>query len=111
MALKADVKLEEVFPNIKESLYSLDVTVLHSLILEHILKIDAEALRNKTNLTYEKDLNKACEMVDHGANCAFILNPTKVEQIAAVAQDGEKMPQKSTYIYPKLITGLVINEL
>ena len=59
----------------------------------------------------EKDLNKACEMVDHGANCAFILNPTKVEQIAAVAADGEKMPQKSTYFYPKLITGLVINEL
>lgn len=111
MALKSDVKLEEVFPNVKESLYSLDVTVLHSLILEQILKIDAEALRNQTNLTYEKDLNKALEMVDRGANCAFILNPTKVEQIAAVAADGEKMPQKSTYFYPKLITGLVINEL
>ena len=111
MSLKADVNLEEVFPGVKESLYSLDVTVLHSLILEQILKIDAEALRNQTNLTYEKDLNKAQEMVDLGANCAFILNPTKVEQIAAVAQDGEKMPQKSTYFYPKLITGLVINEL
>ncbi len=111
MALKSDVKLEEVFKNVKESLYSLDVTVLHSLILEQILKIDAEALRNQTNLTYEKDLNKALEMVDRGANCAFILNPTKVEQIAAVAADGEKMPQKSTYFYPKLITGLVINEL
>ena len=50
-------------------------------------------------------------MVDSGANCAFILNPTKVEQIAAVASDGEKMPQKSTYFYPKLITGLVMNKL
>ena len=111
MALKSDVDLQEVFPGIKKSLYSLDVTVLHSLILEQILKIDAEKLKNQTNLTYVKELNKATEMVDLGANCAFILNPTKVSQIADVAADGEKMPQKSTYFYPKLITGLVINEL
>ncbi len=50
--------------------------------------------------------------VDGGrARCAFILNPTKVEEIKDVALDGEKMPQKSTYFYPKLITGLVMNSL
>ena len=43
--------------------------------------------------------------------CAFILNPTRVEEIGAVAAAGEKMPQKSTYFYPKLITGLVMNNL
>ena len=45
------------------------------------------------------------------AQCAFLLNPTKVTQIRDVASAGEKMPQKSTYFYPKLITGLVMNEL
>ncbi|MBE3587635.1 MAG: DUF1015 family protein, partial [Thermoanaerobacteraceae bacterium] len=42
---------------------------------------------------------------------AFFLNPTLVEEVTAVAAAGEKMPQKSTYFYPKLITGLVINPL
>ena len=45
------------------------------------------------------------------AQCAFILNPTRVAEIRDVAASGEKMPQKSTYFYPKLITGLVINSL
>lgn len=111
MSLKANVNLAEIFEGLDSSLYSLDVTVLHSLILEKLLKIDIEALKNQTNLTYEKQAAKAISMVDNGADCAFILNPTKVSQIADVASHGEKMPQKSTYFYPKLITGLVINEL
>ena len=45
-----------------------------------------------------------------GADCSFILNPTKVAEIRDVALAGEKMPQKSTYFYPKLITGLVMNK-
>ena len=45
------------------------------------------------------------------AQCAFLLNPTRVEEIRDVAAAGEKMPQKSTYFYPKLITGLVMNQL
>jgi len=50
--------------------------------------------------------------VDGGrANCAFFINPTKVEEIAAVAAAGEKMPQKSTYFYPKLITGHLMNKI
>ena len=63
-------------------------------------------------LTYTRDESEAVGEVDGGrAQCAFILNPSKVEEIKDVALDGEKMPQKSTYFYPKLITGLVMNSL
>ena len=49
--------------------------------------------------------------MDNGeSNACFLLNPTRVEEIGEVAANGEKMPQKSTYFYPKLITGLVMNK-
>ena len=94
------------------SLRSLDVAVLHTLILEKKLGIDKENMAKQINLTYTRDESEAVGEVDGGrAQCAFILNPTKVEEIKDVALDGEKMPQKSTYFYPKLITGLVMNSL
>ena len=80
--------------------------------LENILGIDKENLANQKNLTYTRALDEAIESVENGeSQCAFILNPTRVEEIGAVAAAGEKMPQKSTYFYPKLITGLVMNNL
>ncbi|MBO4501291.1 MAG: DUF1015 domain-containing protein [Clostridia bacterium] len=89
----------------------LDVSVLHDLLLEKILKIDRENLKNQKNLVYTRDIAEAVEAVDSGASpAAFILNPTKVEQIRAVASEGGKMPQKSTYFYPKLIAGLTVNQ-
>ena len=90
----------------------LDVTVLHSLILENILGIDKENMAKQINLKYTRDKNEAIDSVKIGkANCAFIINATKVTEIKDVALAGEKMPQKSTYFYPKLITGLVMNRL
>lgn len=95
-----------------EAYRGLDVTVLHSLILENILGIDKENMAKQINLKYTRDKNEAIDSVKKGkANCAFIINATKVEEIKAVALAGEKMPQKSTYFYPKLITGLVMNRL
>ena len=94
------------------SLRSLDVSILHTLVLEKELGIDRENMAKQINLTYTRDRDEAVCAVDSGkAQCAFILNPTKVEEIKNVALDGEKMPQKSTYFYPKLITGLVMNSL
>ena len=94
------------------SLRSLDVSILHTLILEEKLGIDKENMAKQINLTYTRDQKQAVDAVDGGcAQCAFLLNPTKVEEIKNVALDGEKMPQKSTYFYPKLITGLVMNSL
>lgn len=90
----------------------LDVTVLHTLALEKCLKMTKEDMANQTYLTYTRDINDAIESVKSGDyQCSFILNPTKVSQIKDVATAGEKMPQKSTYFYPKLTTGLVMNKL
>ena len=89
----------------------LDVSVLHGFVLERILKIDRENLKNQKNLVYTRSLREAVEAVENGSSpAAFILNPTKVEQIRAVALEGGKMPQKSTYFYPKLIAGLTVNQ-
>ncbi len=90
----------------------LDVAVLHSLILEPLLGIDKQNMAGQKNLTYTRDAAQAIEQVRSGAaQCALLLNPTRVEQIAQVAAAGEKMPQKSTYFYPKLISGMVMNRL
>jgi len=90
----------------------LDVTVLHTLALEKCLKMTKEDMANQTYLTYTRDISEAIESVKSGDyQCSFILNATKVSQIKDVANAGEKMPQKSTYFYPKLTTGLVMNKL
>lgn len=112
--MKADAgkKLSEMNPYKSDSYKGLDVTVLHSLILENILGIDKENMAKQINLKYTRDKDEAIDAVKSGkANCSFIINATKVEEIKAVALANEKMPQKSTYFYPKLITGLVMNRL
>ncbi len=102
--------LAQLLPDKSAASQGLDVTVLHTLILEKIFGIDAENMAKQINLTYVKQFEDAVAAVQNGqAQCAFILNPTKVTEIRDVAAAGEKMPQKSTYFYPKLITGLVMN--
>lgn len=94
------------------ALKQLDVTVLHTLILERIFGIDKENMAKQINLTYTRSMKEAIEAVDQKrANCCFLLNPTRVEEIRDVAAAGDKMPQKSTYFYPKLTTGLVMNKI
>lgn len=111
MTLKDEEAVKKLLPEMSEAYCGLDVTVLHSLVLERILGIDKENMANQKNLTYTRSRQEALEAVDmDGADCSFILNPTKVSEIRDVAAAGEKMPQKSTYFYPKLITGLVMNK-
>lgn len=112
MTLKDLSVMEEVLPEKSPASRGLDVSVLHNLVLERLLGIDRENMANQKNLTYTRSLPEALESVRKGESvCAFLLNPTRVEEIGAVAAAGEKMPQKSTYFYPKIITGLVINPL
>lgn len=93
-----------------EAYRHLDVTVLHKLILEKHLGIDAENMRNQMNLVYMREAADAVEAVKSGEyQCAFLINPTKVSEIREIASANEKMPQKSTYFWPKLVTGIVIN--
>lgn len=89
----------------------LDVTLLHDYILAPYLGIDAANMAAGKNLSYTRDAKEAEQAVADGeAQCAFLINPTRVDQICQVADAHGKMPQKSTYFYPKLITGLVMHE-
>ena len=110
LVLRDTDALARLLPDKSAASQGLDVTVLHTLVLEKILGIDADNMAKQINLTYVKQFEDAVAAVEkRDAQCAFILNPTKVTEIRDVAAAGEKMPQKSTYFYPKLITGLVMN--
>ncbi len=103
-------KEDAVIEGHSDAYCGLDVSVLHTLILEKGLGIDKENMANQKSLIYTRSIDEAVSLVKNGdASCTFILNSTKVQQIKAVSLAGDKMPQKSTYFYPKLITGLVIN--
>lgn len=86
----------------------LDVVQLHKVLLEGVLGISEEAIRNQTNLEYLRSADEAFDRVAQGANAAFLMNPVKVEQMRDVALAGQVMPQKSTDFYPKLMSGLTI---
>lgn len=113
LELKQKDTMDKVFgSSIPDVFKSLDVTVLHALILNNILGISAAAQENQTNLVYVKGLDDAIEEAKKDdRQMAFLLNPTKIEQVKAVASAGQVMPQKSTYFYPKLLSGLVINPI
>lgn len=112
LTLKDTAIMKELLPDKSDAYRQLDVSILHTLILERLMGIDKENMANQINLTYTRSVQEAVDSVDSGeSNCCFLLNPTRVEEICSVASAGEKMPQKSTYFYPKLITGLVMNDL
>lgn len=112
LVLKDLSVMDSILPDKSEASRHLDVSILHNLILERLLGIDKENMANQINLSYTRSFKEAIEKTDSGEiQCAFIINPTRVSEIGAVAAAGEKMPQKSTYFYPKLITGLVMNDL
>ena len=90
----------------------LDLSHLHTIVLERLLGLDPEKIREQTNVRYLRDANEAAEQVRHGeANIAFLTNPVTMEQLKEVAFAGEVMPQKSTDFYPKLLSGLAIYAL
>ena len=87
---------------------NLDVSVLNEEILKNTCGFSEEELRNV--LDYSKDAGVVAEKIGMGkAKAGFILNPTRMEEIWKVVQSGQKLPPKSTFFYPKLLTGLVMN--
>jgi uncharacterized protein (DUF1015 family) len=94
--------------NGSDPLARLDVSILHDKVIKGILGITDEEQTKKTRLEYAKEIAEAVDAVKNGtAQAAFIMNPTKVEDVRAVAEAGMVMPQKSTYFFPKLLSGLV----
>lgn len=94
------------------ALLDLDVTVLTHLIMMELMGFDQQRLDDETKIIYRTASKDAVRSVCKGeAQLAFILNPTKIEQVRRVAENGLIMPRKSTYFYPKVISGLVYNLL
>lgn len=89
-----------------------DVGILHGVVFDKLLEIKNIASKNESGLVYVKNEADAVSMVDNdGFQLAVFLNPTNIEDLQMVAGDMQIMPPKSTYFYPKLITGVVINKM
>jgi uncharacterized protein (DUF1015 family) len=102
-----------LLPAGSDALRRLDVTLL-AAALEQLAGIDRAATTSGARVGYTKSVAEAIEWVDaaiDGADAAFLLEPTPVGEVVAVAAAGDVMPQKSTYFYPKPLTGFVINPL
>jgi uncharacterized protein (DUF1015 family) len=90
----------------------LDLSHLHSIVLDRLLGLDAEKVREQTNIRYLRDASEAVEQVRRGeADVTFLTNPVSMEQLKEVAFAGDVMPQKSTDFFPKLLSGLTIYAL
>jgi uncharacterized protein (DUF1015 family) len=112
LSLKHEGALDKAAPSLSPTLKALDVSLLHILIFGKLLKIGSQDLAAGKNVLYFKETREAVETVRSGrGQMAFFLNPTKVYQVRDVSLAGETMPSKSTFFYPKLLSGLVINPL
>ncbi|HEX8818230.1 MAG TPA: DUF1015 domain-containing protein [Terriglobales bacterium] len=91
---------------------SLDVVQLHRCLLQDVLGISEEAIREQKNISYVRDIEEAMSLVrSGGANIAFLMNPVKMARVREIAFAGEVLPQKSTDFYPKMLSGLTIYAL
>lgn len=112
LTLRDERLMDRLIPDRSSDWKRLDVSILHTAILERLLGIDAKALEEERNITYIGDPIAAVGSVDRGdEQLLFLVNPTRPEEVRRVADHGEKMPQKSTDFYPKLLTGLVLSKM
>jgi uncharacterized protein (DUF1015 family) len=112
LRLKNKRTMQRLAKDLSAPLRELDVSTLHILILEHILGMSPEEQVSGATIRYSQDeesVLQALEKEDYQA--AFILNPTRTEEIRSIVAANEKMPQKSTYFYPKLSSGLIVNKI
>ncbi|MFZ0744018.1 MAG: DUF1015 domain-containing protein [Terracidiphilus sp.] len=90
----------------------LDLSHLHTIVLDRLLGLDAEKVREQTNIRYLRDAAEAADQARRGeADVTFLTNPVTMDQLREVAFAGSVMPQKSTDFYPKLLSGLTIYAL
>jgi uncharacterized protein (DUF1015 family) len=110
LSLKVGVRRTGPMQATEAALKDLDVVVLNDVVLDHILGLDNNATDQLHTIKYISNLAEVVEEVQAGrAQLAFLMNPTKVAQVEAVAQQGLVMPRKSTYFFPKVLTGLVLH--
>jgi uncharacterized protein (DUF1015 family) len=104
--------VEAALAGLPERQRQLDLSQLHSIVLDRLLGLDAEKVREQSNLRYLRDAGEALDQVRRGeADVTFLTNPISMEQLREVAFAGDVMPQKSTDFFPKLLSGLTIYAL
>ncbi len=110
LSLKVGMRRTGPLQNVEPALRDLDVVVLSDLVLEHILGLDNLATDQLHTIKYVSNLAEVLDEVASGrARVVFLMNPTKVSQVEAIAKQGLIMPRKSTYFYPKVSAGLTVN--
>lgn len=111
-SLRADFDAAAAGLDVHPAVARLDVTLLHSLILERSLGITPKAQEAQAHLSYFKDTGDALARIAAGkGQVCFVMNATPVDQVTAVADAGQVMPQKSTFFYPKIASGIVFRSL
>ena len=109
---RASATGSDIFAGLSLRQQSLDVVQLHKCVLEKVLGISEEAIRNQQNISYAREADEALSQARSGAaNIAFLMNPARMQQVRDIAFAGEVLPQKSTDFYPKLLSGLCVYAL
>ena len=112
LRLKNSLDLRPLMPDLSEKQRALDVVILHRLLLEKCLGISEDAVKKESYITYVREREAAVNAVrDSQAQIAFLLNPTRLDQLRDIAYEGNVMPQKSTDFYPKVLSGLTMYSL
>jgi uncharacterized protein (DUF1015 family) len=112
LRLREAARLEETLSDRSAAYRRLDAVILEELVLKGILGMTTENIAAKRGIGYTPSIDEALAKLDAGEyQAAFLLRPTPVEQVREVAAAGETMPPKSTYFFPKLLTGIVFNPL
>jgi uncharacterized protein (DUF1015 family) len=112
LTLRNETDMDALLPDKSQAYRRLDVSILHHLIIDKLLGIKMETHKMGLNIEYIKDAEEADKrMHDNAAEVVFFMNPTKVREVKEVAAAGERMPQKATYFFPKLLTGLVMHKI
>jgi len=110
LTLKDEKVMDEIAKNQSKVWRTLDVSILHKIILEQILGINEDNLED--HVKYTRVDGEAIQLVDEGRfDFSFLMNATKIDELKAIAEAGEHMPQKSTYFLPKMLSGLVMYKM
>jgi len=112
LTLRDDADLSGVPLPSNVTVRDLDVTALHTIVFQHLLGLSPRSQEMGENVRYEMDAGEVVTRTLSGEyQLGFLVNPTPMWQVQAVAESGETMPQKSTFFYPKLASGLVMRKI
>jgi uncharacterized protein (DUF1015 family) len=112
LTLKSQAIADAALPDLPDAYRRLDVGVLEALLLKAALGLTDDDISHLNGFGYARDVDQALELIDSAAyDAAFLVRPTPVAQIREIAATGQNMPPKSTYFFPKVLTGLLFNPL